>query len=161
MKKYNLSNIMKNAWTIRKTTNCTMRNALKRAWTTEKSRAIETKMFELVKASDAKIIGGQMLVSRGTSADVIAEVKEHKSMISAYLSGDCFLRQAQMFDAPVEWCVLKTSANPYVSFAPVEVFRGTAGEVDDWMSSHKNDKCTMEWENGAICQAEYVTGHCA
>ena len=161
MKKYNLSNIMKNAWTIRRTTNCTMSNALKRAWTTEKSRTMETKMFELVKASNAKIIDGQLMVARETSADVIAVVKEHKSMISAYLSGDCFLRQVQMFDAPVEWCVMKKSANPYVSFAPVEVFRGTASEVDDWMSSHQHDKCTMEWEDGAGCQAKYVTVHCA
>lgn len=37
MKKYNLSNIMKNAWSIRRTANVDMSTALKAAWATEKA----------------------------------------------------------------------------------------------------------------------------
>lgn len=37
MKKYNLSNIMKNAWAIRRMTNCTMSEALRKSWTNAKA----------------------------------------------------------------------------------------------------------------------------
>lgn len=37
MKKYNLSNIMINAWNIRRTTNCTMSEALRQSWANEKA----------------------------------------------------------------------------------------------------------------------------
>lgn len=37
MKKYNLSNIMKNAWTIRRSANVDMSTALKAAWSLEKA----------------------------------------------------------------------------------------------------------------------------
>lgn len=37
MKKYNLSNIMKNAWAIRRMTGCTMSTALRNAWTNAKA----------------------------------------------------------------------------------------------------------------------------
>lgn len=161
MKKYNLSTIMENAWTIRREKSISKSAALKQAWVIAKAHATEAKMFELVKASNARIIRGQLMVARDTSAEVIAEVKEHKSKISAYLSGDCFRLQSQLFDAPVEWVVLKRSATPYVSFPPCEVFRGTAGEVDDWMAARRNERCAMEFGDGTSCQAKYVTTNCA
>lgn len=37
MKKYNLSNIMKNAWAIRRMTGCTMSEALCKSWANEKA----------------------------------------------------------------------------------------------------------------------------
>lgn len=37
MKKYNLSNIMKNAWAIRRMAECTMSDALKTAWSNAKA----------------------------------------------------------------------------------------------------------------------------
>lgn len=37
MKKYNLSNIMKNAWAIRRMTGCTMSDALRKAWSNAKA----------------------------------------------------------------------------------------------------------------------------
>ena len=37
MKKYNLSNIMKNAWAIRRMTGCTMSDALRKSWANAKA----------------------------------------------------------------------------------------------------------------------------
>lgn len=37
MKRYNLSNIMKNAWAIRRMTGCTMSEALRKSWANEKA----------------------------------------------------------------------------------------------------------------------------
>lgn len=37
MKKYNLSNIMKNAWAIRRMTGCDMSEALRKSWTNAKT----------------------------------------------------------------------------------------------------------------------------
>lgn len=160
MKKYNLSNIMKNAWTIRQDKSIDMAHALKQSWTIAKAHAVELQMFELAKASSARIINGKLAVSRYTPADVKAEVKANKDRISAYLSGDCFLFQVQLFDAPVDWVVMMKSDNPYVHFPPVEVFRGTAREVDDWMAANHRGQFIKHFPDGTSCQAKYVTAHC-
>lgn len=160
MKKYNPSNIMKNAWAIRLEKNISMSVALKQAWNMEKRYAKETEIFKLVKDSDARIISGRLAISRNTLADVIREIKMNERAIISYLSGECFRMQAALFDSPVDWVVLKESANPYVYQQPIEVFRGTAGDVDDWMSAHKNDRCFLDEEN-RMYAGRYVTAHCA
>ncbi len=122
----------------------------------------ESKVFELVKASSAKIVNDTLMIAKETAPSIVSQIKEYKSTVKAYLSGTCFRMQCQLFDAPVEWVVIKKSDNPYVYFQPYEVFRGTAGEVDDWMKANEGKPCYEEFPGDHIChrcQAKYVTAH--
>lgn len=160
MKKYNLSQIMKNAWSIRREKNIKIGSALKQAWAIAKCHSLETKIFNLVKESNAKVINGRLAISRNTSEDTIEEIKANEHSIISYLSGACFRMQTALFDYPVNWVVLKKSYSPYISQPPIEMFRGTAGEVDDWMAAHKDDRCYLDEEN-QMYNGKYVTAHCA
>lgn len=57
MKKYNLSNIMRNAWAIRRKTGCTMSEALCQSWATAK---VPAKTVETLTVEDLTAMGGKL-----------------------------------------------------------------------------------------------------
>lgn len=56
---YNKSEIMKNAWTIRRGTGCTMSEAMKQAWAIAKAPKIE-KTIETLTVEDLTALGGKL-----------------------------------------------------------------------------------------------------
>lgn len=70
MKKYNLSNIMKNAWAIRRTTGCTMSTALHKAWASAKApKDIVSKLLDAGGRRWTKNGHDRIYLSRAISLD--------------------------------------------------------------------------------------------
>lgn len=89
--KYNKSEIMKNAWTIRRTENLNMSSALKKAWTLAKNKEENNMESDKIKAIIDKWhleLRGEMIgTSRTKGIDKAAfmrEVAPHKDEIKAY-----------------------------------------------------------------------------
>lgn len=57
--KYNKSEIMKNAWAIRRETGCTMSEAMKKAWAIAKAQKVE-KTVETLTVEDLTALGGKL-----------------------------------------------------------------------------------------------------
>lgn len=98
----------------------------------------ECKAYELIKKSKASMKDGKLVVPQGTSSELIDELRAHKADIVDYLSGECFSFQAAYMDSPAEWVVQKCSAIGDVWYPPVDIFCGSAHEVDVWCAEHRD-----------------------
>lgn len=76
MKKYNLSNIMKNAWAIRRMTGCTMSEALRQSWANAKAPK------DIV--SSLLAAGGKRWTKNGKDRIYLSRVISKDTKIAAY-----------------------------------------------------------------------------
>ena len=113
----------------------------------------EKRAYELATAARATIIDGKLRVKKDVSPKVLAEIQNHQQDIMKYMSGYCFRFQINCRMPQTEWVVLKKSNTGMVFFPPIEIFTGTAHEVDAWCLEHKDDPLfTDEYiENYTVC----------
>ncbi|WNX85812.1 hypothetical protein RWV98_05955 [Agathobaculum sp. NTUH-O15-33] len=99
----------------------------------------EKRAYELATAAGATIIDGKLKVKKDVSSEVLAEIRNYKQDIIKYMSGYCFRLQLICKMPPTKWVVLERSNTGMVFFPPIEIFTGTAHEVDAWCLEHKDN----------------------
>ena len=115
----------------------------------------ETKALELVIASGLKEKDGKWMVNNDLGDELIQQLHANKDDLMWYMRGECFCKQARVLRVSngIEWVVSKVSAIGCVSYPPVEVFAGSANDVDLWCRAHSKDPLFTD-----KCTSKYVVG---
>lgn len=109
----------------------------------ETAEIVETDydLFELCKAAHVKVDEDRNIrVPISTPAKLVEAIKARKNEIVEAMSGYCFSHDVYMGREQLgEWKIMKRSNISEVNYPHVEIFSGTALEVDEWAKKHSKD----------------------
>ena len=99
----------------------------------------EQEIYNLCQKAHASLCGDKIIVDANAPAEVVEAIDANKAIILDYLAGYCFKVQLELANSPLEWVVAQKSTWGDAMYPPIEVFCGTAREVDLWCREHKDD----------------------
>lgn len=116
MKKYNLSNIMKNAWAVRRMTGCSMSDALRQSWANEKAslRVFSIKSWFLNKEFSANeriaITGISPAMVRETAKAVCLSWNTSYGVVTRWVPKSCLEEATIAEENTPEKCAARLNA---------------------------------------------------
>ena len=79
-------------------------------------------------------------VNKNIPSEMIEKIKQNKPDIVKALSGYCFPRDLyDKQDSMRRWVIYRVTNDMAVGLEPIQIFEGTAYEVDEWAREHKDD----------------------